>query len=303
MIPFLIFLLQMFTSASDRWPEVPALRVMGIAQDGGYPQAGCMRSCCLAVWSAQRPAQEVASVALLDPTTKSAWLIDATPDFRKQLHTLQQRGYHLRGIVLTHAHMGHYTGLMHLGREAMGTQAVPVYALPRMRAFLQNNGPWNLLIELGHITLYPLEAGQAVPLGPFQLTPLLVPHRDEYSETAGFRIRGPQGKQVVYIPDIDKWEQLDSPIESVIEQVEIALLDGTFFDGDELPGRDMRDIPHPFLVESMARFDTCALAFRQKIYFIHFNHTNPVLDPTSPAARLLRSKGYHLAKAGIWWPL
>ena len=89
----------------------------------------------------------------------------------------------------------------------------------------------------------------------------------------------------------------------MIEEVDVALLDGTFYDGTELPGRDMREIPHPFIVESMERFDRRSTAFRQKIHFIHFNHTNPVLDPDSDASHTVRARGYHLAKAGQWWTL
>jgi len=29
--------------------------------------------------------------------------------------------------------MGHYTGLMHFGREVMGTNNLPVYAMPKMK--------------------------------------------------------------------------------------------------------------------------------------------------------------------------
>eukprot|EP00957_Ditylum_brightwellii_P156501 11911053-Ditylum_brightwellii.AAC.1 len=65
------------------------------------------------------------------------------------------------GIFLTHAHIGHYTGLMYLGREALGAVDVPVYAMPRMRSFLKNNGPWSQLVSLGNINIQNLEEKSA----------------------------------------------------------------------------------------------------------------------------------------------
>lgn len=276
----------------------PFVLVLGIAQDAGYPQAGCRKACCLPVWAGERPGAHVACLALVDPATGQAWMFDATPDFREQLHSLQQYGQ-LSGIFLTHAHIGHYTGLMHLGREAMGARLEPVFAMPRMKTFLETNGPWSQLVSLENVSLRPLTADSAIVLNErLRVTPFQVPHRDEYSETVGFRIEGPSSS-LLFIPDIDKWQQWGRDIRQLIGQVDYALLDGTFFANGEIPGRDMSEIPHPFIEESLALFSGLPETERAKVHFIHFNHTNPVLDRQSTTRERVEEAGCELAEEGM----
>lgn len=199
-------------------------------------------------------------------------------------------------MVLTHAHIGHYAGLMLLGREALGADGVPVYAMPRMRDFLTRHGPWSQLVELENIILRPLEPDLEVSLNQrLTVKPLVVPHRDEFSETVAFFIRGPN-RSALFLPDIDKWSRWGTRIEQVIADVDIALVDGTFYDNDELPNRDMSEIPHPFIVESMQRFADLSPAERSKIRFIHLNHSNPALRPDSDAAKTVRHHGFGIAR-------
>ena len=269
--------------------------VLGIAQDGGLPQAGCRKKCCTSGRQAN-----VSSLALVDPASRRWWLFDATPDFRAQLARMAREApaCSLAGVFLTHAHMGHYTGLAHLGREAMGARGVPVWAMPRMREFLARNGPWDQLVRLSNIEVRSLAADSTVTLGgALAVTPFAVPHRDEYSETVGFRIAGPRGG-VVFLPDIDKWERWDRRIEDVLGGVIAAYLDATFFDGTELPGRDMREIPHPFVVESLQRFAPLPAATRARVRFIHLNHTNPALVPASGERLRIERAGMRVAREG-----
>ena len=111
-------------------------------------------------------------------------------------------------------------------------------------------------------------------------------------------IKGPN-KTALFIPDIDKWERWEMAIESYIQQVDYAFLDATFFDGSELPNRDMAAIPHPFVRESLARFEPLETKEKKKIYFIHFNHTNPLLKENSQESKEVRAKGYHIARSGL----
>jgi pyrroloquinoline quinone biosynthesis protein B len=273
----------------------PYTMVLGIAQDGGIPQAGCRKSCCT---SGRH--ERVASLAIVDPGSHRWWLIDATPDFPSQLAAMaaEAPACSLAGIFLTHAHIGHYTGLMHLGREAMGTHGMPVWAMPRMRDFLTANGPWAQLVTLANIELRPLAADSTIALGDsLRVTPFRVPHRDEYSETVGFRIDGPRGA-VVYLPDIDKWERWDRRIEDVTAGASAAYLDGTFFDAAELPGRDLREIPHPFIVESLSRFASLTAAERTRIRFIHLNHTNRAGIAGTAERKRVEAAGCGVAAAG-----
>jgi pyrroloquinoline quinone biosynthesis protein B len=269
--------------------------VLGIAQDGGVPQAGCRKRCCTTGRH-----EDVASLALVDPAARRWWLFDATPDFRAQLARIAQAApaCSLAGVFLTHAHMGHYTGLVHLGREAMGAQGVPVWGMPRMREFLASNGPWSQLVRLHNIELQPLAADSTVTLGDsLAVTPFRVPHRDEYSETVGFRIRGARGT-VVFLPDIDKWERWSGSIEAEVSAASASYLDGTFFDGDELPGRDMSEIPHPFIMESLARFAALPPDVRARVRFIHLNHTNRAAVAGTVERRRVEAAGMHVARSG-----
>ncbi len=283
----------------------PFLVVLGIAQDAGYPQIACNRECCTPAWAEAKARRNVASLGLIDPATRQYWLIDATPDIRLQLRMLHELApdMSLAGVFLTHAHIGHYTGLMHLGREAMGAQDVPVFAMPRMRRFLRENGPWDQLLRLENISLQPLTADSTRHLSAeLSITPVRVPHRDEYSETVGFRI-ATQRKSILYIPDIDKWEKWQRQIERELRQVDIAFLDGTFFQNGELPGRDMSEIPHPFISETMQRLARQPDMLKKKVFFIHFNHTNPVLRQDTEARREITRQGFGIAEQGMIIPL
>ena len=225
----------------------------------------------------------VTSLALVDPSIKKWWLFEATPDLKEQLHLFQQitkSGYPFLpdGIFLTHGHTGHYTGLMELGREALNAAAVPVFVLPRMKNFLMKNGPWSLLVQLKNITLKEMEADVPVTINSrLTVTPFLVPHRDEFTETAGFSIQW-ENKKALFIPDIDKWEKYDRRIDSLVQQSTFAFLDATFFKDGELAGRPMAEVPHPFVTESMIQLRNLTAAEKKKVFFIHFNHTNPLLN-------------------------
>lgn len=280
-------------------PAGPWLVVLGTGQDGGYPQAGTKPG---AAWSPELR-RYASSLALVDPVSGERWLFEATPDFRDQLHALDRLAPSpdvpgLAGIFLTHAHVGHYAGLMHLGHEIIGARGVAVYAMPRMRGFLSNHGPWDQLVRFGNIELRELTADSAVRLNDrLSVTPFLVPHRDEYSETVGFRIEGPS-RTVVFLPDIDKWERWDESgvrIEDVVAAADVAYLDGTFYREGEVPGRAMSEIPHPFIEETMLRFASSSPSERTKIRFIHLNRTNPVAFTNAAERRAVGQAGFRVA--------
>jgi pyrroloquinoline quinone biosynthesis protein B len=281
-------------------PEGPYVVVLGNAQDGGYPQAGTKPG---PAWEPERR-RYAASLGIVDPETGERWLVEATPDFREQLHLLDTAAPAdevpgLAGILLTHAHVGHYAGLIHLGREVMGTRGIPVFAMPRMREYLATNGPWEQLVRLGNIELRPLEDGVPLHLNQrITITPFRVPHRDEYSETVGFRIQGPT-RTVLFLPDIDKWERWEeggTRIQDVVAGVDVAYVDGTFFADGEIPGRPMSEIPHPFMVETIERFRDVPASERGKIRFIHLNRTNPALFPDSDERRAVLEAGFRVAE-------
>ena len=301
--------LVIFFCSCDFWKDKDQLvdqlfiYVLGVAQDGGIPQAGCLKKCCFGPKNKPELRRWVSSIAIVDNTSNRCWIFDATPDFREQLQmingvTASENPVNISGIFLTHAHVGHYTGLAHLGLEVMGANKIPVYAMPRMMNFLTDNGPWSQLVTKENIIIEPLQDGVIITINDkIKITPFLVPHRDEYSETVGFNISGPN-KSVLFIPDIDKWDLWKKDIVAEIERNDHLFLDATFFDGTELPGRDMNQIPHPLVVESMQLFANLSLEEKQKIHFIHFNHTNPLHQPGSNASKTLINAGLRVAKQG-----
>ncbi|MEM8508543.1 MAG: MBL fold metallo-hydrolase [Bacteroidota bacterium] len=279
-----------------------SLIVLGTVQDGGSPHIGCKRDCCALLFEQPDPSRKVVSLGIIDHQNNMTFLLEATPNLPQQLKllntTAQMDTEAPSGIFVTHAHIGHYIGLMYLGKEAMNANKVPVYTLPRMKRFLETNGPWSQLVRLGNILPVKVEFEETIQLSrDVQIIPLQVPHRDEFSETAGFKIIGPD-KKVLFIPDIDKWEHWGKDIRSEIKNVDYAFLDATFFDGDEINTRDLSEIPHPFVQESIALFKTLPLSERQKIHFIHFNHTNPLLRTDSNASAAVLQQGYQIARFG-----
>lgn len=272
------------------------LTILGNLQDGGSPHLGCVKSCCLE----QSETKKVVALGWQHLSDGKTYLFEATPDLVSQIAYLETFP---EGIFLTHAHIGHYTGLMYLGREVLGAKNVAVYALPQMKHFLEQNGPWSQLVALKNIEIKQLIAGQAHPIhSDMTVLPIRVPHRDEYSETVGYLLAG-SSKKALFIPDIDKWEKWSDRIEDWIAQVDYAFLDGTFYDAAEVDNRPIAEIPHPFIVESMNRFGALPKAEKNKIYFIHLNHTNPILIPGHPDRLALEKLGFRVAEFGAQFKL
>jgi pyrroloquinoline quinone biosynthesis protein B len=301
-----LFACTMTSNIASAASDSPYLYILGVTQDAGFPQIGCYAPHCMPGWSNPALRRSATSLALIDPQANKKYLFEATPNLPEQLYQLEIEAssarYTLSGIFLTHAHIGHYAGLMFLGQEAMSANRMPVYAMPRMYDFLTNNGPWNQLVAYKNIDLIHLQNEKSQTLGQIQVTPFLVPHRDEYSETVGYRISG-TNKSALFIPDINKWSAWKTNLADILKTVDYALIDATFYADGELPGRDMSKIPHPFVVESMQTLQNLPIQQRNKIWFIHMNHTNPLLNTNSKESELVRSKGFNIAIEGARLPL
>ncbi|MEE1878080.1 MBL fold metallo-hydrolase [Altererythrobacter litoralis] len=276
------------------------LVVLGAGQDAGAPQIGNGDD--------GKPRLLPSSLALIDRASGKRYLFDATPAITEQLAALDaieppKAGLGIDGIFLTHAHIGHYLGLAWLGREAAGAKEVPVYTMPRMAEFLRSNGPWSQLVELGNIELRRVgdQAITSLDLGRLRVMPYIVPHRDEYSETAGFMFFAGR-KSVHYIPDIDSWTHFTygdhSALFEIIKSGRLLFIDATFWDDNELPGRDMSEIPHPRVKSTMDMLQHLPPEERAKVHFIHYNHTNPIRDPASAESREVAERGFGVAREG-----
>jgi len=289
--------------AAESSPQAPRYEaiVLGVAQDGGLPHLGCTKPCCA---TARRDGRREtpASLAIHDRATGALVLVEATPAVEEQvalLHRLTGTRPDPRrpvdAVLLTHAHVGHYAGLVQFGREVAATDAIPVHVTPRLAEFLRSNGPWDQLVRLEQIRLVPVEPGRPFePIPGIRVVAIPVPHRDEYSDTVALRIEGPN-RTVLFVPDTDRWQ--DGALERLVDGVDVAWLDATFYDGSELPGRDLSEIPHPPMVDTMARLATAARERPGRFRFLHLNHTNPAL--TDPALReRIRDRGFLVAEPG-----
>jgi pyrroloquinoline quinone biosynthesis protein B len=300
------------TAASDPRPEGPVVRILGTVQDGGLPHAAC--ACTRCDRARQDPAfrRQVASLGVVFPREGRSYLIDATPDIRPQLDALREACPReagrtdrkpVDGILLTHAHIGHYLGLAFLGFEAIHSKRVPVYCSPALAEFLAGNAPWDQLVRLENIVVREVTHGQTIELHPrLSVTVVPVPHRDEYADTVGFVLQGPE-RRLLYVPDTDTWEAWDPSLIERLAEIDIAILDGTFFSPDELPGRDVTTIGHPLIERSLELLAPLVARGDLQVYFTHLNHSNPALDPDGEAARRIAARGFHIAREGQEFPL
>ena len=287
-------------SASDRDACPRELVVLGGGQDAGAPQIGNATDA--------GPRLLPSSLGVIDRVTGQRYLFDASPAITEQLHMLDRieppaTGLGVDGVFLTHAHIGHYLGLAWLGREAAGASGVPVFAMPRMAEFLRSNGPWEQLASLGNIAITEMTADNfTVVSDDFGVLPILVPHRDEYSETIGYLIMTPD-KRALYVPDLDSWDEFEeasgNTFSEMVAGVDYAFIDATFWDDNELEGRDMSEIPHPRVAHTMDRLADLPETERAKVHFIHYNHTNPIRDPHSVQSREVEERGFTVARRGM----
>lgn len=298
------------TSTKNTPSEVSgiSLIVLGNVQDAGSPHIACKKDCCKLLFENPDPSRKVVSLGVIDTDSQKKYLFEATPDMTEQMKILKkvcpfETPETPDGIFLTHAHIGHYAGLMYFGKEAMNADQVPVFTMPRMKTFLESNGPWSQLVSLKNIAIQEMKEQDTITLSKsLAVIPITVPHRDEFTETVGYKIIGPN-KSALFIPDIDKWDKWQKSIVHEIATVDYAFIDATFYDAEEINNRDIAEIPHPFIIESMALFEKLSAPEKKKVYFIHFNHTNPALNPQSEQTRQIMKSGFNIARLNDVFPL
>ena len=292
---YIVVLLISFNLTAQEKESKIFLHILGTVQDGGSPHLGCKKDCCLNLSEQDKKIRKVTSLEIFDQIKNESILFEATPDIIYQWNSLYSTP---KGIFLTHAHIGHYSGLIHLGKEALGAKGIPVYAMPKMSFFLKENGPWSQLVKLNNIKLVNLSNNIAVTvLEKIKVTPFLVPHRDEFSETVGYKIEGPS-KSILFIPDIDKWLLWNRNLIDLLKTVDLAFIDGTFFNAKEVNYRPISEIPHPLVEETIEFLSDQKESIKNKIYFIHMNHTNPLLNPKSKESKWVLGQGFRIAQIG-----
>ena len=275
--------------------------VLGNVQDAGLPHIGCKHEFCKEKFN-EFEEYFTTSIAVIDPLNKKYVLFEATPDLPYQLNYLDKKIFKKfllpESVFITHAHIGHYAGLMYFGRESLGTKDLMVNVLPKMANFLKTNGPWSQLVEINNIKIQEINFDQKTNyLSNISVIPIKVPHRDEFSETAAYLIIG-KNKKALFIPDIDKWEKWDKNLIELVKEHDYLLLDATFYDSQEI-NRDISEIPHPLVSKTISLLNKLTFKDKSKVYFIHMNHTNMMLDPKSSLSKYIISKGYNIARVGL----
>ncbi len=269
--------------------------VLGSAQDAGVPQIGC--DCLICTSARKNPKQKLfgPSIAILDKEKQYCYLIDASPDIRDQLELIKdilpkvktQEKIPISGIFLTHAHFGHISGLWMLGKECIDAQNITVFCSSKMSDFLINNHPFSHLLNR-NLGLFSMKKNHKYPIEDFWITSFQVPHRDEYADTVGYVIE--HNKKLLYLPDLNYWTD---DLIKLVESVDIALIDGSFYSKDELPSRN--DVPHPPIEETIELLDPT----KTEIYFTHFNHTNLILNKEGKERKATLEKGFKIAFDGL----
>ncbi|MBF92771.1 MAG: hypothetical protein CMB78_03240 [Euryarchaeota archaeon] len=280
------------------------LAIIGISQDGGVPQAGC--DCVNCESAILDPRQKLHPVSCaIRGSDGSLHLIEATRDLAEQLSIASRAlGMGVTSvpdtISLTHAHLGHIDGIGQFGKESMGLRNLPLYASQSVTDVLYTReavSPFMINVIEPGVAFSPSESCG------FTFTMVPVPHRDEFSDTHAILVEGPRSN-LLFLPDHDEWSQTLEFHGCVgIKQwlasmgVDFALLDGTFWDKGELIGRDIREVPHPSISETLEM-----IGDREdgdpEVNFIHINHTNPVLDRESIQYKDVISRGWSIGMQG-----
>lgn len=283
--------------------------VLGTVQDAGLPQVGCYTDLCNLgrELQAQGRGRYVASLALVEPNAERFYLVDATPDITRQVDLITEPAFRRRaaqrrpfdGIFLTHAHIGHYTGLDVLGNEGMGIRDTPVYCTEAMASFLAGNAPWSFLVDQGRIVLKPLPLDTWHRVDEHLEVQLWkVPHRDEFADTVGFVFRGPDAT-LLYVPDINAWRLWERDVAQAVAGVDVALLDGSFWSMEEMPGRAIEDVPHPLMTQTMDALQDVVDRREARVILTHLNNSNPALREDGDQAREITRRGFQVAREGM----
>ena len=281
------------------------ITVLGTAQDGGFPQPGCIRECCQRVRSNEALRRYPVSLGIMG-SDGSTHLIEASRYMGEQFEIWDGYGSseeQLSSLSITHAHLGHVDGLGLFGKEVMGFKHLKVHCSQSVAALIERNPMWHALCNQG--VIQPKIWAPNVAFEPsqgcgFTIRAIPVPHRDELSDNHALLIES-DDQNLLFMPDHDTWD--DTLVGASIRQwlrdlsVNIALIDGTFWDQNELKNRDMSEIPHPTVCESLERLGPKQDA-DVDIRFIHLNHTNPLCNPESNESNKLASNGWLVANEG-----
>ena len=271
--------------------------VLGIAQDGGHPQPGCLRPCCANIIEPHYP------VSLgIRSSEGTNLLIEATRNLGDQFTLWGQTN--VDHLLLTHAHLGHVDGLGLFGREAIAARDIELHVSDDMYHLIDRTPQWNLMVQQGVFNIRTFTAGDIVfSQGELSIEAVRIPHRAELSDMHAFIIRGPS-KSLLFLTDHDTWNETltvhdRSSIRELLAKlnVDIALIDGTFWSEDELAGRNQATVPHPPVLQTLKMLGE-KKQDDPDIIFTHLNHTNPLYNRGSEQYAEVERLGWSVAYQG-----
>ncbi|OIR10596.1 MAG: hypothetical protein BEU05_01525 [Marine Group III euryarchaeote CG-Bathy2] len=270
--------------------------LLGSAQDGGVPQAGCRCAHCAAALADRAFERLPASLALRAPS--GVQLFEATRELARQLALAG--GGTPAAVWLTHAHLGHVDGLGQFGPEVMNARGVPLHCSRAVAERLRATPGWRALLDGGHLRLREWRSGEPVAGDGFSVTPLPVPHRSEAGDTHALFVS--RKRKLLFLPDHDSWDATLPAVGAASPRdwfrqlgADIVLLDGTFCSANELPRQ--AEVPHPPVAETLERLGPRREG-DPRVVFIHLNHTNPLCNPDSDESAQLARSGWEVGCEG-----
>ena len=267
------------------------IKLLGNAQDAGRPQLGCVQKCCEDARNNIELSRMPVSLGLQG---ENFGIVEATRCIGNQITLMGNPP--ISEVWLTHAHLGHIEGLGQFGKEALNSKNVKLRCSDSVATYVMKHPIWKKMIERGNLTFSSFISDNIVPIP--------VPHRAQDFDTHAILFKG-GNNNILFLPDHDTWEKTldfvgyDNPREWFSSlDASIILLDGTFWDPNELKGRVQSNVPHPPVSETLD-----LIGRREegdpRIIFIHLNHTNPLHYTGSEEYQKLSELGWEVGKEGM----
>jgi pyrroloquinoline quinone biosynthesis protein B len=289
------------------------VHVLGSAAGGGYPQWNCHCEACDAARAGGRAQPRTQSSLAIRGGQGPWFLVNASPDLRQQLETLDQRSVDgvraqpIAGVLLTDAEIDHTAGLLLL-RESV--TPLRVFGDAGVERALRDGYPVLPILErYCGAEWQTLEPGRTQPLdgSSLQVESFAAGgdaprYLDGELEASGFVFRdGATGGVVTYVPGLAR---VDDDVVGRFAASDLVLVDGTFWREDELArlgisDRSARDMGHVPLSGPGGTLELLAGLERPRTVLVHINNTNPILLEDSPEREEVVRAGIEVAYDGL----
>ena len=292
------------------------VRVLGSAAGGGFPQWNCHCDTCQAARASERARPRTQSSLAIRGGEGPWFLVNASPDVRQQLATLDPRRLDgvrappIAGVLLTDAEIDHTAGLLLLRESATPVRVSGDAGVERA---LRDGYPVLTMLErYCGAEWQTLEPGRTQPLDGSSLVvepfaaggdaPRYLGGSDMELEASGFAFRDrATGGVVTYVPGLGR---LDNGVLTRFATSDLVLVDGTFWHDDELArlgisARSGRDMGHVPLSGPGGTLEALARLERPRKVLVHINNTNPILLEDSPERKAVLRAGVEVAYDGL----